>query len=197
MSDDPFADLVRRVRAGDEDAAAQLVREYEPHIRRAVRVRMTDPSLRRIVDSMDVCQSVLANFFVRTAAGQFDLDTPQELVSLLVTMATNRVVDWHRRSNSIKGDRRREVSLCELGSESAPYLSRDPSPSRRVAARELLVRVYAGLSEDERRLAEARATGASWQEIAAREQRSPDALRMRLHRGLDRVMQQVGASDVC
>ncbi len=32
-----FADLIRRVRGGDADAAAELVRNYEPAIRRAVR----------------------------------------------------------------------------------------------------------------------------------------------------------------
>jgi hypothetical protein len=35
--DDPFIALVRRVRAGDQEAAAELVRLYEPAIRRAGR----------------------------------------------------------------------------------------------------------------------------------------------------------------
>src|SRR5206468_9976043 len=53
-----FADLIGRVRAGDGRAAAELVRRYEPAVRVAVRVRLTDPGLRRVLDSMDVCQSV-------------------------------------------------------------------------------------------------------------------------------------------
>ena len=32
-----FRDLIKRIRAGDPDAAVQLVREYEPEIRRAIR----------------------------------------------------------------------------------------------------------------------------------------------------------------
>ena len=52
-----FQDLIGRVRVGDEQAAAQLVRTYEAQIRREVRLRMTDPRLRRLVDSMDICQS--------------------------------------------------------------------------------------------------------------------------------------------
>src|SRR5262245_46654856 len=40
--DSTFADLMRRVRAGDAAAAASLVRTYEPAIRRAVRVRLED-----------------------------------------------------------------------------------------------------------------------------------------------------------
>ena len=76
----PFQDLIRRVRAGDEVAAAELVRRYERHIRRVVRVRLVDPRLKRLVDSMDICQSVLASFFVRAALGQYSLKTPEELL---------------------------------------------------------------------------------------------------------------------
>src|SRR5262249_8797908 len=68
-----FEDLIRRVRAGDQDAATELVRRYEDSIRRAVRFRLADTRLVRVLDSMDICQSVFASFFVRTAAGQFDI----------------------------------------------------------------------------------------------------------------------------
>jgi hypothetical protein len=48
LSDQPsFAGLIRRVCAGDTSAAAEVVWQYEPGIRRAVRVRLTDPRLRR------------------------------------------------------------------------------------------------------------------------------------------------------
>src|SRR5579871_5050344 len=74
--ENPFQQLMRRIRAGDQDAAAELVREYEPAIRRAARVWSLDPRLRRVFDSMDICQSVFASFFVRTALGQYDLQRP-------------------------------------------------------------------------------------------------------------------------
>ncbi len=81
MSDDSsFQDLIRRVRSGDDDAAAELVRRYEPAIRRVVRLRLTDARLRRVFDSMDVCQSVLGSFFVRAAMGQYDLDNSDQLL---------------------------------------------------------------------------------------------------------------------
>ena len=64
------SELIRQVRNGDEAAAVELVRRYEPVIRRQIRVwlRMQDPRLRRVFDSMDVCQSVMASFFVRRGA---------------------------------------------------------------------------------------------------------------------------------
>src|SRR5262245_19448533 len=62
--DDSFAGFIQRIRAGDARAAEELVRRYESDVRVAVRARLTDPLLRRQLDSLDVCQSVFASFFV-------------------------------------------------------------------------------------------------------------------------------------
>src|SRR4051812_2155900 len=103
----PFAEFVARVRAGDARAAEELVRRYEPLIRREVRLHLEDRRLGRVFDSMDVCQSVLKSFFVRTAAGQFDLDDPTQLVRLLVTMTRNKLASEARRQHRQKRDNRR------------------------------------------------------------------------------------------
>ena len=79
------------MRAGDAQAAADLVRRYEPAIRRAARVRLVDTRLNRLLDSMDICQSVMASFFVRTALGQYELETPEQLLKLLATMTRNKL----------------------------------------------------------------------------------------------------------
>src|SRR3954452_7852919 len=100
MSDTSFADFVRRIRSGDAQAAEELVRRYESAIRLAVRTRLTDPALKRQLDSVDVYQSVLASFFLRAAAGQYDLDNPAQLIALLVRMARNKLaghVRFHHR----------------------------------------------------------------------------------------------------
>src|SRR4051794_4681777 len=49
MAAQAFAEFLSRVRAGDESAAAELVQQYEPLLRREVRMRLTDPSLFRLV----------------------------------------------------------------------------------------------------------------------------------------------------
>ena len=89
--DDSFRDLVRRVRGGDDAAAAELVRHYGPALRRAVRARLTD-RLRGLLDLSGIYQSVLASFFVRAAAGQYDLHSPGQLVRLLEAMARHKLL---------------------------------------------------------------------------------------------------------
>ena len=102
-----FRDLLAKVRAGDQQSAAELIGQYDAELRRAVRVRLTDPRLRRVVDTADVCQSVLAQFFVRVAAGEFDLERPEQLLHLLVRMARNKLLDKVRRQQADKRDQRR------------------------------------------------------------------------------------------
>ena len=107
--DETAVDLFRRVRGGDAAAAAELFRRYEPVIRRRVRVwlRMQDPRLRRVFDSMDICQSVLASFYLRTAAGQYDLEEPGQLVALLFQMARHKLAHQVNRQQA----RRRDIRL--------------------------------------------------------------------------------------
>lgn len=182
---DEFRALIQRVRTGDQDAAAELVSVYEPHVRRAVRIRMGVPRLRQLVDSMDISQSVLGNFFVRAAAGQFELDTPKQLVALLTRMAENRVRDWQRRHSTLRRDKGREVSLNQLPDEpSAGTLLHDEEQD----PVELLERLLTRLAAEDRFLVERRRAGDSWGMIAEHTGKSPDALRMQLRRAVDRAM---------
>jgi RNA polymerase sigma factor (sigma-70 family) len=179
-----FLELIRRVRAGDQQAATDLVRRYEPAIRLAVRVRLTDARLRRVVDSMDICQSVLANFFVRAAAGQFEIEKPEQLLGLLTTMARNKVTNQAHRRRAARRDVRRQV-LTDAG-EVEPAAP-GATPSVQVSEAELLAELRRRLTPEERELAELRAQGRSWEEIAAQCGGTPDALRIKYSRAVDRV----------
>src|SRR3954471_7481728 len=174
-----FSDLIRRIRAGDEAAAAALVRTYEPAIRRAARVRLSDSRLRRLFDSMDICQSVLASFFVRAALGQYELDQPEQLLRLLVDMSRKKLVDRAREQGAARRDYRRTPAG---GQEVSEVAAAGPTPSQEVAADELLHEFRKRLSEDERQLANQRALGQDWAQIAATWGGSPEALRKRLTR---------------
>jgi RNA polymerase sigma-70 factor (ECF subfamily) len=197
MADDStFAEFLRRVRAGDEQAAAELVRRYESAVRVEVRMRLADSRLRRVVDSMDLCQSVLASFFVRAAAGQYQPERPEQLVRLLVTIARNKVAYQARRQQARRRDQRRDVGLDTPGREPA---GTDPSPSRVASGRELLAELRRRLTPDERRVADLRAEGRQWNEIATALGGTAQARRRQLSRALDRVTAQVdleGPGDV-
>jgi RNA polymerase sigma-70 factor (ECF subfamily) len=187
-SETSFRALLRRVRAGDAEAAAELVRQFEPAVRRAVRLRLTDPSfcrLQRVLDSVDICQSVLGNFFVRAALGQFDLETPRDLLGLLVTMAHNKLVDQARK---------RSNRLPVVGGGLLPDTVVDATapPGDIVAGQELLQKFLGRLSAEERRLADLRAAGLSWSDVAAQTGLTPEAARKQLERAIRRVERDLG-----
>lgn len=183
--DAAFRELIRRIRAGDEQAAAELVRQYEPEIRRAVRMRLNDPKLGRVLDSIDVCQSVMGRFFVGVTAGQFDLEHPGQLLRLLVTMARNRVIDHARkpanRPESFgSGDREYQVA------------GRDDTPSVIVSQKELISEMKKRLTNEEFELSEMRKRGLDWATIAKKMGGNPDALRKKLERAMDRLTKELG-----
>ena len=184
-----FLDLIRRVRAADEDAARELVRLYEPAIRREARVRLLDPRLRRVFDSMDICQSVFASFFVRAAMGQYEIEKPGQLLRLLTSMSRKKLIDHAREEQAARRDHRR-LSAGSQDLRDAKALG--PSPSQQVAGQELLREFRNRLSEEERHLADQRARNLDWAQIAAERGGSPEALRKQLTRAVDRVAQELG-----
>jgi RNA polymerase sigma factor (sigma-70 family) len=193
MAEDPsFRDLIRRVRAGDEAAATDLVRRYEPAIRRAVRLRLHDSRLGRVLDSMDICQSVLGSFFVRVALGQYELEHPEQLLKLLATMARNKLANEVHKQRAECRDHRR----VERGDVAAlEVVAPDATPSRQVAARELLQEARRRLSPDERRLLELREQNREWADIAQELRGNPEALRKKLARAVERVAQELGLEE--
>jgi RNA polymerase sigma-70 factor (ECF subfamily) len=185
-------ELVDRVRAGDQAAASELVRKYEPDVRRAIRLQLRDPRLRAVLDTADVCQSVLASFIARLALGQYELTQPRQVASLLMTMARCKVASRARRADVARRDRRGgqmlEMAVAEIA---------DPGPTvmRLVVGRDLLEQFQNRLSSEERALSDRRIEGRSWPEIAAELGSTPEALRKKLSRALDRIACELGLDD--
>jgi RNA polymerase sigma-70 factor (ECF subfamily) len=184
-----FAGFLQRVRAGDEQAAAELIRRYESVICREVRLRLRDPGLGRLLDSVDICQSVLKSFFVRAACGQYELQEPAQLCRLLIAMARNKLAHAIQRHRAQRRDHRR---VAALDANALDVAGAQATPSRIAAGRELLAVVRAHLGEEERRLADLRAQGWEWPAIAGQLGGTPDGRRMQLTRALDRVVEQLG-----
>jgi RNA polymerase sigma-70 factor (ECF subfamily) len=187
-----FRQLIGLVRAGDDGAAAELVRRYEVPIRRAVRIRLRDSRLRRLFDSLDVCQSVLASFFARAALGQYELDTPEQLLRLLTAMARNKLAGAAEHAQAGCRDHRRLEAGDAADREVA---AAGATPSEQVALSDLLGQFRARLAPDERRLVELRLEGREWTEIAVVLGEGAEALRKRHARALDRVAQELGLEE--
>jgi RNA polymerase sigma-70 factor (ECF subfamily) len=187
-----FQDLIRRVRERDEDAARELTERYERVIRRVVRIHLRDSRIRQVMDSTDVCQSVLASFFVRTALGQYELDTPQQLVNLLTTITRNKLTNQIHQHRAQRRDVRKNTTI---ESEGVMIADRATDPSEQASAKELLEMVTNRLAPQERYLAEQRSIGRTWPEIAEELGATDVALRKKLTRALDRVMAELGIDE--
>lgn len=187
-----FAELIGRVRDRDQVAAAELVKRYESVIRRVVRIHMRDARMRRLLDSTDICQSVLASFFVRTALGQYEIDSPEQMLKLLTTIARNKLTNQVQR---LRAQRRDIGRHADPGENNDFAVDQASDPSEQAAARELLEKVRDRLEPDERFLAEQRSLGRGWKEIAEEIGGTDVALRKKLTRALDRVMTELGLDD--
>jgi RNA polymerase sigma-70 factor (ECF subfamily) len=183
-----FEALLAQVRQGDEAASAELVRLYEPEVRRFVHYRLSSPRMRRLLDSVDICQSVFANFFVRVTGGQFDLQNPRQLQQLLMTMAGNKVLDHVRKL----GAARRGGLEAEAGGDIDWLADSGPTPGQVLEERELVDVVRARLSAEEQQLLDQWMHGDDWAQIARRAGASAEAVRKRFTRALDRVAQEMG-----
>jgi len=172
-------------------AAEELVRLYEPEIRLEVRgwLRLRNPRFRRVFDSMDICQAVLASFFIRAAVGEFEIDDPRQLVPLLVGMARNKLAEQVRFHQRGRRDVRR-VEGVDAGIDFQP--TPEESPSQVVARRELLEVFRSRLSEEERAIADLRSQGLDWAAVSASMGSTPEARRKQFSRAIARVERELG-----
>ena len=135
---------------------------------------------------------MLASFFVRAGLGHYDLEEPGQLVKLLVGLARNKLAFHVRHERRQRRDHRRLEAVGQEQLEAAAA----PSPSQQIAARELLQAFRERLSAEERVLADRRAQGHAWAEIAAEMGGTPQARRKQLARAVERAAQQLGLDEV-
>lgn len=189
-----FDELMGRVQSGDRAAAGELVRHFEPDIRLEVRVRLRvqDGRVRRLFDSMDITQSVLASFFSGVSAGRFHPRHPLQLLRLLVTMARNKLLTRVRDQRRQRRDARRRESF-DAAVHDVP--AGGESPSQIVAGRELLVEFRRRLTSEERELADRRGDGEPWTTIAAALGGTADGRRKQLERAVARIVRELDLDD--
>lgn len=188
--DSEFHDLVARACQRDPTAAAELVHRFEPELRRMIRFQLTDPRLRRFLDSLDVCQSVLAAFFAQLYEGSVRVSNARQLAGLLSLMAKHKVIDYARKHRSQRrGGGQIQNDIAAIG---ALVADPAPSPDERVIGHELVEVVREQLDSYERELLDRWLVGHDWPEIARAVGANPDAVRKRLTRAIDAAASSLG-----
>ena len=192
LSQGSFSSFIAKIRVGDEGAAREMVDQFEQIIRCEVRLRLDDFRLRRIFDSMDISQSVLKSFFMRARSGHFEIESTEQLVGLLTQMTRNKLATEVRTQRAGRRDFR---LMAATPVEDIAVVSTSPSPDRQSLDRDLLASVRRRFTEEECRIADLRAEGWEWPEIASQLGGSPGGRRMQLTRAVNRVATDLRLDD--
>ncbi|MCA9262301.1 MAG: sigma-70 family RNA polymerase sigma factor [Planctomycetales bacterium] len=130
--------LLRRFRAGEQDAATELYLRYSSRLL-GLANRQTSEALSARLDADDIVQSVFRTFFRRVADGCYDVPPGDELWQLLLVLALNKIrsqATYHRAkkrdvgatvsaeqvagaSDASRGDDERSLQILELTVEEA------------------------------------------------------------------------------
>ncbi len=165
---DDLPRFLARIRAGDDEAARELLTRYEPEVRLVVR-RQLPKLLRSRFDSLDFLQSVWGSFFRRVRTAPADFEDGRHLVAFLAKAAKNKVIDEYRRAASQKQDMRREESLAGPdGARAGDLPDGGDSPGELAEAREAFLRLRELMPEGRRAILELKADGLSSREVGVR-----------------------------
>lgn len=186
-----FANLMARLRAHDNEAAAQVLARFAHRLIALARSRL-DALLRRKVDPEDVMQSVYRSFFGRFGRGEFDLETWDNLWSLLVLLTVRKCSRQAEHFHAARRDVRREADLTNADAESRPsdLVARAPTPAEAALFADTLEELLRGLDDRERRIVALSLEGQGPAEIATqveRTQRTVNRVLERVRRRLDRM----------
>ena len=95
--------LLRRLRAGEQDAATDLFLKYGARLQALARAK-TSQALAARFDPEDVIQSVFRTFFRRASSGLYDVPEGDELWQLLLVIALNKIRDLAAHHRAQKRD---------------------------------------------------------------------------------------------
>src|SRR5215216_8031531 len=132
---DEIRGFLRRIQAGDEEAARELLARYEAEVRLVVR-RQLPRLLRSRFDSLDFLQSVWGSFFRKVRTGPAEFEDARHLVAFLARAAKNKVIDEYRRAASRKQDMHREEPIWGEGDRPKELAADLDTPSEVAQARE-------------------------------------------------------------
>lgn len=172
MSTDSLTALLDRLCHGDEDAAEQVFREYEPYLRLVVR-RMLPAKMRSKFDSIDVVQSVWGDLLDGFREAGWRFNSPAHLRAFLVKATKHRFLD-RLRQHQVEAERQESVDDDSVYQQvHAP----GPRPSQVAQADELWQEMLALCPPAHRDLLRLKRQGRSVADIAAQTGLHPSSVR--------------------
>jgi RNA polymerase sigma-70 factor (ECF subfamily) len=170
MAEDPsFADLLVRLRQGENDAAALVVDRYARRLIALARKHL-DRRILRKEDPEDVLQSVFKSFFQRCGAGQFRLDSRDDLWSLLVSLTLHKCGHRADYFRAARRDVQREAGTpapLDASSQRWEALAREPTPPEAVQLAETVERLLMGLEPHQKQIVQLSLEGEAPARIAS------------------------------
>jgi RNA polymerase sigma-70 factor (ECF subfamily) len=186
-----FNALMARLRAGDDDAAAELLQRFATRLIALAQARL-DKQIRRKVDPEDVLQSVFRSFFVRHADREFDLRDWGGLWALLVTLTLRKCGHQVRDLRRARQDVRREVAAARGESDSNASweaLAHEPTPAEAAMLAEAVEQLLLAMGERDRPILELRLQGYTVAEISERVGRTEYSVEAVLKKARKRLQQ--------
>ncbi len=162
-----ISDFLKRIQAGDEGAARELLQRFEAEVRLVVR-RQLPRLLRSRFDSLDFLQSVWGSFFRRMRTSPTEFEDSRHLVAFLARAAKNKVIDEYRRAASHKQNMHREEPLWADGNRPREVAASNDTPSEVAEAHETLGRMRELVPEEKRSILVLKAEGYSSKDIGER-----------------------------
>jgi RNA polymerase sigma-70 factor (ECF subfamily) len=180
MSDEPLQALLERLCQGDDQAAEQVFRTYEPYLRKVVR-RQLPARLRAKFDSLDIVQSVWADVLDGFRGAGWRFEDADHLRAFLVKATRHRFIDRYRQHQRAL---EHERPLAEGEGDGGP-VSPGPRPSEVAKADDLWDKLLALCPPEHHDILRLKRQGLEAPEIAARTGLHEDSVR-RLLRQLAR-----------
>jgi RNA polymerase sigma-70 factor (ECF subfamily) len=163
-----FADLLERLRLGEEGAAEEIVRRFSSQLVRLASRRVAG-QLRGKIDPEDLVQSAFRSFFRKNPAETFEVSDWDGLWAVLSTITLRKCGYQVRQFRAAKRSIQREQAapVDEHGAVASWIaLAREPTPAEAAMLGDLVEQLLAGLPSQTRQIAELALLGKSAVEIA-------------------------------
>jgi RNA polymerase sigma-70 factor (ECF subfamily) len=165
--DDSFADVMARLKVGDNAAAAEVFQRFTHRLIALARLHL-DARLRQKVDPEDVLQSVYKSFFLRQAEGSLTLHNWQALWAILAVITTRKCGRWAQHFLAQKRDLNSEVPTPAGAAADWLVFSAEPSPEEAAHLSELVEALLRELGQRDAEILTLALQGHSADEISDR-----------------------------